>query len=272
MTAQRLLSGHDAGRWAEGAANARSVNFDRFGSPQGVMAAMYPYMFQDTEFLYDSFNGFELDSNRWHSDATKGIDPWSVDSGTCYSTTGGDEYALSLYGTEMWKPSKNAGVEFRWKLDVISGIQLEMGLAQIRSGNMFLPVISDIDTPAAVSGNDGIFLHRDTDQTLTTSALAVSTNSAATVTKVNVATFAPTADNWYTTRIQTVFNGSAGYDALLFVFDTNSSRMTLVASGRQSLNSATSATGTYRPWFYARQRNSTDKLVSIDYAACWMDR
>lgn len=273
MASTQLLNGSDAGRWAEGAPNARSAGFQRLGTPQGAMAALYPLMYQDTKFHVDTFLGLSLDPVMWDSDATVGADLWSVDSGTAYAGTGTvDDNALSLWGAEALLPSKNCGAEFRFKVSAITAFQLEAGLVNRGSGDMLVPVISDIDTPAAVSGDTGAVFHIDTDQTLTTGAFVTSAASGATVEKTNVGTFTPTADNYYTLRVQTVFDGSSGYSAFFYLWDTNASRMTLVSSGSKSLAVSTNATTKLRPWFYLRTRSTVEKTATLTYAARWMDQ
>lgn len=272
MPGLRSLNAADAGRWGGGAPNARSVAFERLGSPQGIMAALYPYMYQDTKFAIDDFEGAELDPG-WEYDGDTGTFPWSVaDSYATASTGAVATNATTLFGPETLRPSKNCGAEFRFQLNVITGFQLECGLVNLLGGDTRSPIISDIDTPAAVSNNTGAVFHIDTGETLATGAFVVSANAGATVSKTAVGTFTPTADNWYTLRVQTVFNDSSGYYAFFYLFDTNSSRMTLVSSGNTSIAAATAATTAYRPWFLIRTLNTTEKIAKIDYVAKWSDR
>lgn len=272
----RNLSGADAGRYAEGRANARQAAFDHFGSPQGVMAAMYPYMFQDTKFHIDDFEGAELDPNLWSYDSDSGIElPWSLDSSYVWGGTSPREgAAISIYGPETLQPSKNCGVEWRFQVAANggSGYQLEIGFVNRLAGEPRQPIISDVDGPTAVTNNTGAVFHFDTTQDLETGAFVLSSNAGATVSKTNVATFEPTADNWYTLRVQSVFDGSAGYKAHYYLWDSNSSRMNLVSSGHTSISGTTAATSYYRPWFLVRTQSDIEKLARIDYCARWSDR
>ena len=273
MASTRLLSGADVGLWAEGAPGARSASWKHIASPQGAMAVTYPIMYQDTKFHVDQFLGFDLDPVQWDSNSSMGPDPWSVDSGTCYAGTGTvDNNSVSLWGAETLLPSKNCGAEFRFKVDTISGFQLEAGLINRLSPDTTLPIISDIDTPAAVSGDTGAVFHIDTDQTLATGAFVTSSAAGGTVAKTAVGTFTPTADNFYTLRVQTVFDQSAGYSAFFYLWNTNANRMTLVASGDKTLAVSTNATTKLGPWFLVRTRNTTEKIATLSYAAKWMDQ
>lgn len=236
------------------------------------MAAMYPYMFQDTKFHIDEFEGDSLDTNLWESDADSGGE-WSLEKSYAYGRTGGvTGQAISLYGPETLLPSKNCGVEWRFQVDVITSFQLEAGLINRLAGEGRDPIISDIDTPAAVTNNTGAVFHIDTGETLATGAFVVSANAGATVSKTNVGTLTPTADNWYTLRVQTVFDDSAGYKAHFYLWDTNASRMALVSSGFTSISAATAATSYYRPFFLVRTLNTAEKIAKLDYCARWSDR
>lgn len=270
----RNLSGADAGRFAGGAPNARSVGFERFGTPQGVMAAMYPYMYQDTKFNIDDFDGAEL-SSYWEWDSDLDGNPWSLQDDCAEAGTGAGAgvKTTTLFGQENLKPSKNCGVEIRWQVSQASDLTMEVGLVNILAGGTRSPIISDIDTPAAVALNTGAVFHISQVQTLATGAFAISANAGATVSKTAIGTFTPTVDNFYTLRVQTVFDNSAGYKAFFYLWDTNASRMTLVASGNTSISSATAATTSYRPWFLVRNEEGDDEVrAKIDYIARWQDR
>ena len=99
------------------------------------MAAMYPYMFQDTKFKIDDFDGAELDA-AWEFDSDVGGEPWGVADDYAIASTGAvATNATTLFGPETLRPSKNCGVETRFQINVATSFQLEAGIVNLQGGD-----------------------------------------------------------------------------------------------------------------------------------------
>ena len=86
--------------------------------------------------------------------------------------------------------------------------------------------------------------------------------------KVNIGTWTPTAAVWYTVRVQLGTNAG-----ICKIFDTDvPSRPVLVANGERGLPSLPEGGTAVRPHLYFRTRNTTPKVVDLDFIRCWQDR
>ena len=242
-------------------------------SPAGVFLAMHPWLRDGVCYIEDDFIEDTISTTRWNlaADGTATTFAWAIArSGTIQGSTGSsDDGAMAINGDAMWYGDANAGMEVRFKLDVVTAFQIEIGFTDALSDET-LPAVTDIDTPATGNGaTDVAVLHLDTDQTLTTAALVgESTGSAFAAQKVAVGTWTPTAGRYYTVRVQLGTNAG-----IVKVFDSNTpTRPILVASGEQGLPSLLEGGTAVRPHAYFRTRDTTAKVVDLDFIRVWQDR
>ena len=251
---------------------------ERF-SPEGVYMALYPWLRAGVSYVEDDFIEDTISTTRWNLAADGGASTfaWSVArNGTIQGDTGSvDDDAVAINGDSIWLGDQDAGMEVRFKLDVVTAFQLEIGFTDALSDET-LPAVTDIDTPATGNGaTDVAVLHLDTDQTLQTAELVgESTGSAFAAQKTasllngagSAALWTPSAANYYTVRVQ--LNGD---HAFVKVFDTNdASKHILKAEG--GLRSLLDGGALVRPHCYFRTRNTTPKIVDIDYIRVWQNR
>jgi len=264
----KLITGREYGGFRHPSGPEQRENF----SPEGVYAALFPWLRSGVAYLEDDFFEDTISSTRWNLAVDDGTTfAWAVArSGTIQGSTGAtDDAAIAINGDLQWYGDANAGMECRFKIDVVTGFSFEIGFTDALSDET-LPAVTDVDTPA--TGNaatDVAVVHLDTDQTLTTAAfVSESTGSSFAAQKVNLGTWTPSAATWYTVRVQLMTNA-----AKCLVFDSNTaSRPVLVAGGEKSLTSALEGGTAVRPHMYFRTRNTTAKVVDIDLIRCWQDR
>src|SRR3990167_11543592 len=250
---------------------------ERF-SPEGVYMALYPWLRAGVVYVEDDFIEDTISATRWNLAVDDGTTfAWAVArSGTIQGSTGAtDDAAIAINGDVMWLGDQDAGMEVRFKIDVVTGFNFEIGFTDALSDET-LPAVTDIDTPATGNGaTDVAVLHLDTDQTLQTAELVgESTGSAFAAQKTasllngagSAALWTPSAANYYTVRVQ--LNGD---HAFVKVFDTNdASKHILKAEG--GLRSMLEGGTLVRPHCYFRTRNTTPKVVDIDYIRVWQNR
>src|SRR3990167_3205798 len=192
--------------------------------PTTVRAMLFPNAWQGNRFFLDDFEGVTLDDKKWTVAGDDGTTSFvihaagSTIAGSILKgdTSTDDNEGISIYGHATLSGDKNAGMAVRWRSSVVDATYMEMGLTDPLS-DYTLPAINDIDTPSITNGAVTVaVLARDASQTLTTAALVMDGDGTYVTTKVNVGTWAPTANNWYTTIVQL-----QGDTAMLWVYDTN---------------------------------------------------
>ena len=241
-------------------------------SPAGVFLAMHPWLRPGVCYIEDDFIEDTLSTTRWNLAADGGTTfAWNLArSGQLQGSTGAvDNDAIAINGDAMWYGDANAGMEARFKIDVVTGFSFEIGFTDALSDET-LPAVTDIDTPATGNGaTDVAVVHLDTDQTLTTAALVgESTGTPFAAQKVAIGTWTPTAAKWYTVRVQLGTNAG-----ICKIFDTDvPTRPVLVANGEQGLPSLLEGGTAVRPHLYFRTRNTTAKVVDLDFIRVWQDR
>jgi hypothetical protein len=242
-------------------------------SPEGVFAALHPWLREGVVYIEDDFIEDTISSTRWNlsADGTATTYAWSSGLGGRLAGATGttDNGYHAINGDVIWSGDKNAGCEIRWQVDVVTGFSFEFGFTDALADET-LPAVTDVDTPATGNGaTDVAVIHLDTDQTLTTAAfVSESTGSTFACQKVNIGTFTPTAAKWYRMRVQ--LNGNnASYKIW---YDEDAQNPYLIASGEGSLTSALEGGTLVRPHFLIGTRNTTDKASLIDYIRVWQDR
>jgi hypothetical protein len=272
----RNINGSDYGRFSNTGPSARANNFDRIAAPRALMAALYPYMYQDTVFVFDDFTGDTFDTFKWAMDGDTGTTNFAplaegstVANGVIAGATSTDDNeAVSIRGMAVWQGDKNCGMEIRWRVVThpADEVFFEMGFTDPLT-DYTLPAINDIDTPTITNGAVTVaVLAMDPDQTLKTAAFVTDGDATYATAKVNVGTFTPTAANWYTTRIQLI-----GDTGICSVFDSNT------PSARSLISEVSAVTkiegGTLvQPWAIFGNRGTTGFAPQIDYIAVWQDR
>lgn len=184
-----------------------------------------------------------------------------------------DDGSISLIGQLILRGADNAGMEARVKVDIVSADQnnIEVGLIDaVPAANA--SGVSDVDTPAAAFTNGAMFTI-DGDQTLKTLA-AVSKGDAASqviastsMAAVQSPLTAFTADTYVTFSVQLLQAGSSASIAQALFFINGF----LVATHHPTAGAVNAAT-LLAPWIYHRTRNTTAKVLTVDYIAQWADR
>lgn len=272
----RLVNASDYGRMFNGLPGFSRRNFDHLG-PRGLMASMFPNMWMDKVFLFDDFVDDTLNTFHWAVGSDTGTTAFAIPAeGSTVangvitgSTAADDNEAISIYGSAVWQGDKNCGMAVRWKTDIVANYFFEMGFTDPLT-DYTLPAINDIDTPTITNGATTVaVLALDTDQTLQTAGLICDGNATYATSKVNVGTWAPTADNWYTTVIQT-----DGDDVMLWVYDSNTaSAPTLVSGGFQSKVAGFEGGDLVQPWVIFGNRAAANAAAPvIDLICVWQDR
>ena len=267
----RLKGGADYGK-SKDPSNRGQI--ERF-SPEGVFLALYPWLRDGVFYVEDDFAEDTISATRWNVSNTAAGDgtnfAWTAArSGTVQGSTGAsDDHAISINGDALWYGDANCGMEVRFKIDVVTGLSFEIGFTDALTDED-LPAVTDVDTPTTGNGaTDVAVIHLDTDQTLTTAALVgESTGKPYAAQKANIATWTPSAATWYVVRVQLETDG-----AFCKIFDTTTPSQPVLVSGSDTgkplmLDGATAV----RPHMLFRTRNTTPKVVDIDYIRCWQDR
>lgn len=218
-----------------------------------------PYATRDFTRIFDDFAGLSISAERWAVANSGGAGAanfatQTLAGGAVRSATGTtDNGSVSLVGPVIFTPSKNIMFEVRFKYDVVTGINFEVGLIDAVPGSNGSGV-SDVDTPAVTMAN-GAVLQMDTDQTLTTMAFVTAAASAA-ASAATTTTTVPTAATYMTVRIET-----RGDYAKCWV------------NGTEEATLAGPTAGTLlAPWVYSRTRNTTTHLMDLDYIHVWCER
>lgn len=270
-----IPSGHDFGR-AIGGQLTHPRSFQRIQDPAVLKGLLYPAAFQGTRFIIDDFEGDTLNTFLWAVDGDTGTTSFAIPAAGSTvdqsiikgDTATDDNEGVSIYGSATWSGDKNCGMAVRWRSSVVALTYAEMGFTDPLS-DYTLPAINDIDTPTITNGAVTVaVLAWDKSQTLTTAALITDGNTTYATAKVNVGTFSPTIDNFYTTIIQT-----HGDNVELWVYDTNdAANPVLVPNGYQVKTAGIEGGTLVQPWFFLGNKTSNSASVDLDYIAVWSDR
>lgn len=245
---------------------------DRIASPRGVLQATYPIDPARSVFLFEDFLQDTLNVDLWTLTKDTNATNFAANAaqgGTIRATAGTtDTEGVGIYGFNVWSGNKNCGMDVRMKFDQITNGSFEIGFADTAT-DFKDPIISDIDVVTAGNGaGDFAMIKRDTAQTLTTGALATLGSTPYTVTKSNLATWAPTAAVYFIARVQII--GDSVFGA---IFDTNgglvvSTSIAAVAAGAGGIAGAVAL----RPFVNVTRTATANVVADIDYIRVWQDR
>ena len=214
------------------------------------------------DFLVDTIN---LDAYALANSAGTGAADFAVQvlaNGVVRSNSGStDNGATNLITPLIWAGDNQAGLEARLKFDVVTGHSFEVGLIDAVPASTG-PGVSDIDTPAFTAA-DSALIHLDTDQTLTTIAFATNGSTTGQPDQATSASLPadPVAATYFTVTIQLVDNYAYSWIDGVSVNHPTSDADGYVEGG-------TLLGG----WVYNRTRNTTAKLMDLDYLRIWADR
>ena len=252
----------------------------RFNAPQSLaqltrgrgwnselVGFLLPFARQDFLYFEDQFLADTLDATYWATAVTAGGAPTAfaqgaLEGGSIQGATGTTDNGVSaLYflGTGVFlDAARRPGMEVRFKIDVVTGLQYEIGFSDAKTDEA-LPGIADIDAPAATNGvTDIAALHLDTDQTLTTLAVgAYGTTDAGA--SAAIGTFTPTAATYTKHLIQAYANAAYGV--------VNNDPVNLAAGLAVGPDTAK----LMRPSLVFRTRNTTAKVVDVYYVRFWAE-
>jgi len=247
---------------------------DRIGSPRGANIMTFPQDPQRSVYLFEDFLEDTINLDKWVLEKDSSATDYVITSGgaqggTIAGTTGtGAGEGIGIKGFPIWSGDKNCGMEVRMKLSYVTKGILEIGFADALT-SVKDPAISDIDTVANGNGvADFAVIHRDTAQTLTTAALATLGSTPYTVAKSALGTWAPTANVYFTARVQLI-----GDNVFAAIFDADgglvvSTSIAKVAAGAGGIEGGVAVF----PYVNVTYVATTAIIPTIDYLRCWQDR
>lgn len=256
----------------------------RLHDPSALANLFYHRQFGSVNFKIDDFDEVTFNGDPWTVTKDTNAVTWAInvqENGVLRGSTGTtDTDGLSLLGPAIYKGDRNCGMQIRFKIDVVTNYEFEVGWINDVTDKT-QPSVTDIDTPAFGAGlTEGAVVHIDTTQTLTTMALVMDSATYTTASKKNLFTraingttgVAPAAATFMTIRVQ--LEGDTVH-AMVWV-DTSTAKNVLVS---QVVSAPTTSIlggiegGTLvAPWVAIATRNTTAKLLDIDYIARWQDR
>ena len=225
---------------------------------------------RDTVFFEDEFLGDAINLDNWAlansggagaADFATNVQGPGVVRGATGTTDNG---SISMIGPLQWYGDSNVNFEIRFKVDVVTSLHLEVGLIDgVPASNT--GGVNDIDTPTFYAA-DGALVAYDTDQTATGLHFATvgsttgQPDQATAFTSTVPGATAITLATFHTVRIALRTN-----DAFCW-FDGKPVPHAFDAQGHVEGGVALA------PWVYAQARNTTTKLVDVDYIKVWQDR
>lgn len=244
----------------------------RSGSPRGVNYLTYPFDRQRSVVLFDDFVGDTINLDNWALTKDLNGTDYAINAaagGTIRGTAGNtDGEGIGINGAAIWLGDKNCGMEVRMKLNVVTNSSMEIGFADTAT-SFKDPIVTDVDVVTAANGaNDFAIVKRDTAQTLTTGALVTLGSTPYTVTKSNLATWAPTLATYFIARVQLI-----GDNVFAAIFDDSgalvtSTSITAVAAGAGGIEGGVLLS----PYVNVTRVSTADKIADIDYICVWQDR
>lgn len=248
---------------AEGYPLSRAQLRKRMGKDDPLFNFASRYALRDSVLFVDDFLGdtINLDNYAVANSGGSGAADFAVNvqrDGVIQGATGTtDNGSISLITPLIYYGDANCGMEARFKCDVVTGYNFEVGFIDAVPGSD-AGAISDIDTPAA-NATDCAVLTIDTDQTLTTLAFATAGSTFTTTKTVPTGPITNLAAATYATvRIQL-----AGNTAHCWV---NGKKIATHNGNKVEGGNALAL------WVYVRTRNTTAKVFALDYLAAWQDR
>lgn len=253
----------------------------RLHDPSALANLFYANQFGSTVFELDDFNQITFTGQQeWTETKDVGGTSFAINAqqnGVIRGSTGATATdGISLIGPVIYKGDKNAGLQIRFKIDVVTAYRFEVGWINDVTDKT-TPAVSDIDTPAFGAGlTEGAVVHIDTAQTLTTMALVLDSATYTTASKKSLFTratngttgVAPAAAAYITIRVQL-----EGDTVHAMVWDTNNNLVSQVVSAPTTAILGGIEGGTLlAPWVAIATTNTTAKLLDIDYIARWQDR
>lgn len=241
-------------------------------------AALWPFSLS-ADRLFDEFNGDTLQTALWATAVTAGGAPTafaqlvnSAEGSQLEGRTGTtDDGVTALVGARHWLGDRNCMLECRFILDTVSGMALEIGFVDTKTDNA-LKAVSDLDVPTVANGAvDTAVVTMDTDQTLTTMAFVSEGSTASMVpTKTDLGTRVPTAATWMTIRV-----GIVGDNPFCHVYNSDDpQQLVLLEEAYHGASIASQIEGgvVLAPHILFQTRNTTDKIVQLDYVLCLQER
>lgn len=220
------------------------------------MLAMHDVSLYADDFLGDTIN---LDYWALANSGGAGAANFAINvqqNGAIRGTTGTtDNGSLSAVGPLIYSGDKNCGIEVRFKSDVVTNLNFEVGFIDAVPG-ADAGGITDIDTPA-LGATDAALLSMDTDQTLTAMAFVTKGTAIAAQKTNTTGVTAPTAATYLTARIE---------------LRTNAAKCWINGVAEASHDVAIEGGTAIAPWIYVRTRDTTTHLFDIDYVMVWQDR
>jgi hypothetical protein len=238
-----------------------------------------PHAFPDKQFFFDDFHGDTINLDNWAvaNSAGTGAADFAFTAGRGGWVRGAtgttDDGSISMVGPATWYGDANADFMIRFKCDLATGVNIEVGLIDaVPSSNN--GGVNDEDTPTLNAGDAALF-SIDTDETYQkwgfyTKGSTSNFNAAKTASGLIAGTIGSSyttgvhdADEFVNMRV--ALRGDRAYGWINGV---------LVAEHNEAKVSAGCVEGgvALRPWVYARTRNTTTHLLTVDFVALVQDR
>lgn len=270
---------YGAQNYGKNTSNAgRLVTLGKLLNHDAMRAFLYPLANREVMFQMHDFTEVTFNGDPWTKTVDTGPD-FAIaanPNGTVRFTTGTDDNeGGSLTSPAIFKGDLNAGAEVRLKGSSWADIAAEFGFIDDVTDKT-TPSVTDVDTPAFGAGlAEGAVVHMDTDQTLKTMALVTDSATYTTATKAllynnanPVAAFAPTADVYFTLRVQLHRDIVWAFlfdDTQDFVYATK-----IVPSGTTGGIEGGTALKLYLA--FANKVGSASRTYDVDYISFWQDR
>src|SRR3990167_1005711 len=218
------------------------------GSNSKIPLILYPYMWEDSCFVFDDFLQDTLNLDFWTLGADGTATTFAISLGVGGRIAGAtgttDEGYHSIKGPVVYFGDNNCGMEIRWQQDVVVNDNVEMGFTDALTDDT-LPAVDEIDTPTIGNGAINVALvAKDYSQTLKTMAFITDGDTSnMNTTKTNLGTQDLTAATYITARV-----GIAGDRAFCGVYGAGGNLLQFASHGGATANSVEGGTGVH-PWF-----------------------
>jgi hypothetical protein len=225
---------------------------------------LLPFARQDFIYIEDDFGSDTLNGVLWDLGTDAGSTAFAagaLENGTIRGATqnSSGDYILIKGSRVMFDAARNPGAEIRWKSDVVVTYKQEFGFSDALTDDT-LPALNDIDTPSITNGaTDGVFIGRDTAQTLTTCALYAGGTTDTFAKDAFLATQIPTADTYTRYLVQCGANKGWG------IIDNEMQNRSELAVGPDTAV-------LMKPHFIIGTLDTVAITVDIDYIRVWAER
>lgn len=239
---------------------------DRIATPRGMNLLTFALDPQRSSVIFDDFNEDTINLDRWalvHDTNATDFAIAAGAGGTIQGTAGNtNNEGIGIYGINNWYGDLNCGMEVRMKFDQITNGQFEVGFADAAT-NFKDPIVSDIDAPTVGNGaGDLAAIVRDTGETLKTAGLVTLGSTPYAAAKSNLGTYAPTANTYFTARVQLI-----GNNVFAAIFNANGG-LVVSTSVANKIEGGTAL----RPYVNVTRIATADVVATIDYIKVWQDR